>query len=477
MPLHIATSTYEKGDSVLLAFKKDQADEKMIRNYTGLEYMPEFSFAAKEQYVLYHPKENRRIILLGLGEEKDTPKLYVYFRSCIHQLKSKGKLVVHVPTDHFTDMVLYNAIIGLRKSLFNHGMYRTNGQKAEEPDITVVVEDKRLALAQEALHTAEAQLGAMQLIDTPSNIKNPAYIAEYARLSGQNHGFSVSVMDAAKLKALGMKALLSVGQGSDSPPVCIVMEYRPSGSDSTKPVLGLVGKGISFDTGGISIKPSANMGFMKSDMSGAAAVIGAIELAARLKLNIHVVGVVPAAENSVDAKSMRPGDVIGSYSGKTIEVLDTDAEGRLILADGLSYIIKNHQPQHLIDLATLTGSCIATLGNVAAGMFTKNDQLAQFLSSLGEKVNERLWRLPLWEEYMTEMQSDIADIKNLSTKPVAGATTAAKFLEYFVEDHPSWAHLDIAGVAFTDSEFAKTRTSTGFGIRLLLEYMKTLSRD
>lgn len=474
MPLHLTTSPAEKADTVLLAFKKDQANEGLIKEYAGLEYMPDLSFAAKEQHILYHPGQKRRIILLGLGEEKDASKLYLFFRSCIHQLKTKGNLVLHVPTSHFTDEVLYNAVIGLRKSLINNGMYRTNGQKTEEPEITVVIDEKQSEIAHEALHVAESQIGAMKLIDTPSNIKNPAYIASYAQASGKAHGFTVKVLDAQKLEELGMKALLAVGQGSDSPPVCIVMEYKPSGSTSQKPALGLVGKGISFDTGGISIKPSANMGFMKSDMSGAAAVIGAIEAAARLQLSIHVVGVVPAAENSVDAKSMRPGDVIGSYSGKTIEVLDTDAEGRLILADGLSYIIKNHKPEHLIDLATLTGSCIATLGNVAAGIFTKNDQMANVLFGLGEKVNERIWRLPMWEDYMTEMQSDIADIKNLSSKPVAGAITAAKFLEFFVEEHQSWAHLDIAGVAFTESEFARTRTSTGFGIRLLLEYMKML---
>jgi leucyl aminopeptidase len=252
------------------------------------------------------------------------------------------------------------------------------------------------------------------------------------------------------------------------------MEYKPEGLKSKSPSLGLVGKGISFDTGGISIKPSANMGYMKCDMAGAAAVIGAIELAAKLKLNIHVVGVVPAAENSVDANAIRPGDVISSYSKKSIEVLDTDAEGRLILADGLAYIIKNHDPEYIIDLATLTGSCVATLGYHASGMFTHNDEMANTLAMAGESVNERVWRLPLWEDYAVEMNSDIADIKNLSGKPVAGAITAAKFLEFFTSDHKKWVHLDIAGVSFTDSEFAKTRTATAYGVRLLTEFMKKI---
>ncbi|MGB4960144.1 MAG: M17 family metallopeptidase, partial [Saprospiraceae bacterium] len=312
------------------------------------------------------------------------------------------------------------------------------------------------------------------LVDHPSNIKTPIFIGDYAKASGEKYGYSVQVLDKAELTALKMDALLAVGQGSSNPPVCIVMEYKPKGKNTKTPTLGLVGKGVSFDTGGISIKPATNMGYMKCDMGGGAAVIGAIELAARLALDIHIVGIVPAAENSVDALSIRPGDVIGSYSGKSIEVIDTDAEGRLILADAVAYINKHFQPAYLIDLATLTGSCVATLGYHAAGMFTHNDDMAQDLSKIGHDINERVWRLPLWEDYAAEMNSDIADIKNLSGKPVAGAISAAKFVEFFTGEHPKWVHLDIAGVAFGDSEFAKMRTATGYGVRLLVKYMELL---
>jgi leucyl aminopeptidase len=238
-----------------------------------------------------------------------------------------------------------------------------------------------------------------------------------------------------------------------------------------------VGKGVTFDTGGISIKPSSNMHYMKSDMGGAAAVLGIVELAARLKLPFHLVGAIPATENSVDAKSIRPGDVIGSYNGKTIEVIDTDAEGRLILADGLSYVVRHFQPEVLIDLATLTGSCIRALGTYAGGLFANNDELANSLLQAGEATGERLWRLPLWDEYRKELNSDVADIKNFSGSPAAGAITAAKFLEDFIEKHANWAHLDIAGMAMADSEFSSQKSATGFGIRLLLEFLQKLARQ
>jgi leucyl aminopeptidase len=252
------------------------------------------------------------------------------------------------------------------------------------------------------------------------------------------------------------------------------MNYNGAGAGSDKIDMGLVGKGVTFDTGGISLKKPANMHYMKSDMGGAAAVMGTVELIARLQLPINVVAFIPVAENSIDANSVRPGDVIDSFSGKSIEIIDTDAEGRLILADALSYIQQHAQPQVLIDLATLTGSVVATLGYEAAGLFTHHEDLANALTESGETVGEKLWRLPLWDSYGELMESDIADIKNLSSKPLAGAITAAKFLEFFVKKDQPWAHLDIAGTAFGDTPFAKTKSATGYGVRLLLDYAKTL---
>jgi leucyl aminopeptidase len=216
------------------------------------------------------------------------------------------------------------------------------------------------------------------------------------------------------------------------------------------------------------------MHYMKSDMGGAAAVIGAVELAARLKLPIHLRAVVPSAENSVDALSVRPSDVINSWSGKTIEIIDTDAEGRLVLADGLAYLQATYQPETLLDLATLTGSSVRTLGYAAGALFTNEDELAHQLSEAGFRTHERLWRLPLWSDYEDMLHSDVADVRNFSGKPIAGAIAAAKFLEFFVKDQPRWAHMDIAGVAFGDSPYTKMKASTGYGVRLLVEFMKGL---
>ena len=218
------------------------------------------------------------------------------------------------------------------------------------------------------------------------------------------------------------------------------------------------------------------MHLMKSDMGGAAAVFGAMELCAKLRLPIHLVGIVPATENSVDALAIKPSDVINSYSGKTIEIIDTDAEGRLILADGLSYMVRHYKPDVLIDLATLTGSAVRTFGYHAAGLFSNDDELAAKLYEASETCGELVWRLPLWDVYKDDIKSDVADVRNFSGRPLAGAIGAAKFLEVFTQDHPSWAHLDIAGVAFSDMEFSSQKSATAFGVRLLMEYLDLLSK-
>jgi leucyl aminopeptidase len=213
---------------------------------------------------------------------------------------------------------------------------------------------------------------------------------------------------------------------------------------------------------------------MKCDMAGGAAVLGAMQLIASLELPYQVTAIVPACENSVSAKSFLPSDVISSYKGSSIEIIDTDAEGRLILADGLTYLIKNYNPEIVVDLATLTGSSVATLGFECGALFSNNEELIQNLTKAGDEIGERLWRLPLWDAYKSDIDSEIADVKNYSGKPVAGAISAAKFLEYFTENHTAWAHLDIAGVAFGDDEFAKTKHATAFGVHLITNFIKKL---
>jgi leucyl aminopeptidase len=212
---------------------------------------------------------------------------------------------------------------------------------------------------------------------------------------------------------------------------------------------------------------------MKSDMGGAAAVFGAVEAAARLQLPIKISAAIPLADNAIGERAFRPGDVIQSYSGRTIEILDTDAEGRLILADGLHYLKRNYSPDILINLATLTGSSVRTFGYHCAALFSNNDELSVALRQAGDRSGERLWPLPLWDDYKEDIQSDMADVRNFSGKPIAGAISAAKFLEYFIDEHPRWAHLDIAGVAFGQSELSVQKSASGFGVRLLIDFFRS----
>ncbi|MBK9254408.1 MAG: leucyl aminopeptidase family protein [Saprospiraceae bacterium] len=461
---------------IIIPFSKDKIDVNLVKNLSGINRNPDFSGEGKELTILYHPEKNIKVILLGLGDPKESAKTQTYFRSCIHQNRKKFGVSVAVYLTNLEDDQIFNAVNGIVIGMKQNGIFKQKKDFILKTDhLDFITRDAgQEKIVDEAIKTAETQLEIMHLVDLPPNIKTPEFIGNTIVTSGQKYGYNVQVLDKPALEDQGLKALLAVGQGSANPPVLIVAEYKPKTINPNTPKVGLVGKGISFDTGGLSIKPSANMGYMKSDMGGAAAVFGTIELAAKLNLDVHIICIIPAAENSVDANSYRPGDIIGSYSGKSIEVIDTDAEGRLILVDGLSYLLKNYTVDYLVDVATLTGSVIQTLGYNAAGLFTQNDEMSSQLSKAGEKTYERVWRLPLWEDYLTDMLSDMADIKNLSGKPVAGATTAAKFLEFFTENHERWTHLDIAGVAFSDSEYTKMRSATGYGVRLLIEYIKGL---
>ena len=323
-------------------------------------------------------------------------------------------------------------------------------------------------VAKDGITIGIVQQEVMNLVNTPASHKSPAYIGAWASRSAAQYGYTATILDKQQLITLGMHALLAVNRGSEQPAQCIITHYK---HPEAKHKIALIGKGVIFDTGGISIKDSKNMHYMKSDMAGAAAALGTVEACARLKLKVEVIAIAPTTDNSIDGLAIKPGDVISSYLGKTIEVIDTDAEGRLILADALAYAVKEYKPDVMIDLATLTGSIVAALGPQAAGLFTKNDQLAASLAASGDQTGERVWRMPMYDEYHEDMQSDIADIKNLSEKGYAGSITAAKFLEFFTSEHTSWAHLDIAGMGFQPNGFGKGYCATGYGVRLLLRWL------
>lgn len=370
---------------------------------------------------------------------------------------------------------LAEAIQAIQLSRYDIGFFKEDKKKAAKAKLNILNElnaaEKKIA--KRTVLICQSQIMAMDMVNLPNNKLRPLDLANYAKRSARSNGFKIKVLNKAQMIKEGLDAVLAVNRGSEWPPFFIVAEYKGKAAKGKKmPTIGLVGKGITFDTGGISMKGSTNMHYMKSDMGGAAAVLGTIDAVAKLKLPIHLVAIVPTTDNCVDANAIKPGDVINSHSGKSIEVIDTDAEGRLVLADGLSYMYKNFNPEVMIDLATLTGSVVRTLGYEAAGLFTNNDSLSKKLIAAGNTTGERCWRLPLWDVYGPEMDSDIADIKNFHGKATAGAITAAKFLEFFSNDHPAWAHLDIAGVAFGSNALSEDKSATGYGVNLLVSYLE-----
>lgn len=318
----------------------------------------------------------------------------------------------------------------------------------------------------------EGAIMARNLANTPPNICTPAYLAEQARQMARMKGLHIEILEEGHMRALKMGALLGVAQGSGSThtPRFIILEHRAD-KPETLPTIVLIGKGITFDTGGYSIKTSEGMIGMKADMSGGGAVISAMSIIADLKLPAHVVGLVPAVENMISDKAYRPQDVLTASNGKTIEVISTDAEGRLILADALVYA-KRYNPDAVVDIATLTGACVVALGKAAAGLFATDDHIAKLLSQAGDFTEERVWRLPLYPEYDKAIESDVADIKN-SGGPRNGVGTSAAFLKHFV-DYPVWAHIDMAGTMLDaeDNPTIPTKGATGYGARLLAYFVE-----
>ena len=334
----------------------------------------------------------------------------------------------------------------------------------------------RLCTRARALSHVQNRIRA--LVDTPANRKRPQDLVAFARDSAKRYGYSCTVLDKEQCRIEGLHALLAVNRGSEDPAQFIILEYEGAGAGAEagdkigEGPIAIIGKGVTFDTGGVSIKGSQNLHLMKSDMGGAAATFGAVEAAARLELPVHLIGIVPATDNSVDALSIKPSDVIESHAGKTIEIIDTDAEGRLIMADGLSYACKHYAPRVLMNIATLTGSAVRTFGYVCAATLSQNDELIEQFRTAGEACGERVWPLPAWDDFAKGLESDVADTKNFSGTPLHGATDAFKFLEQFTHEHPRYIHFDIAGVALKAGPFSKDRQATGFGVRLLTEWLE-----
>lgn len=484
MKINTITKLESTHTLIIPILKNDKLEEELLKRAKVIDYSMEelsesFSGEKKETLIVATPKKKfNKVVFIGLGKNPNSREVINVFRSFFKSNKKKlsGEIVVDIKGNAGLAELIAN---GISLASYDIGMLKT--REEEEKNVfnndtkfsfwvTANQEEKIQASISKGLATAETQMNIMALVDAPANYKTPQMMADYIKKSGKVNGFKVTIYDEKECLEKGFHALLAVGKGSiENPAKMVVMEYTSKNANSKK--VGLVGKGVTFDTGGVSLKPGSGMEDMKMDMGGSAAVIGTMELTAKLKSNVHLIGIVALTENLVDSLAIKPGDVINSYSGKTIEVINTDAEGRLILADAVHLMATEYEPEVMIDLATLTGSCIRTLGHTAAGLMTNNDKLAAQLTKAAEETGEKVWRLPLWDDYKSELDSDVADIKNLGG-PYAGATTAGKFIEFFTNEHPNWAHLDIAGTAFDKNEFAKGGSATAYGVRLLTEFIE-----
>ncbi|MBP0612727.1 leucyl aminopeptidase family protein [Chryseobacterium sp. cx-311] len=329
------------------------------------------------------------------------------------------------------------------------------------------------AVAFEAKALCEGEFACREWLNKPQNHQKVHHLTKFLSETSEKYGFKKSVFNREECEKLGLGAFLSVNQGSAQDCAFTIMEYN-CGNLEAKTV-GLVGKCVLFDTGGISIKSSDNLHYMKSDMGGATAVIGAMITAAERKLPVNIIAVLPITDNAVSASAYVPSDVVRAYNGKTIEVINTDAEGRMTLADGLSYLADNYKTDIMIDLATLTGSSVRMFGGTCGALFTNDQALGNQLQAVGDRSNQRLWNMPMWDIWNEDFKSDVADFKNISLKPVGDCIVAAKFLEQFIGGHPRWAHLDIAGVAFGPVPYAKEKAATGYGVQLLINFMENMN--
>jgi leucyl aminopeptidase len=418
-----------------------------------------------------------RIVVAGLGKPDavDARLLQDLGGNLVAHLNGVGESEATVAVDLAGKATLKpaeaaaNLAFGAALRSYRFDKYRTTQKPEQKPSLaamTVASEAGAAAKdAYRAMHcAAEAVAFARDLVSEPANTIYPETLAQQAA-SLRELGVEVEIFDENRLRELGMGAILSVGQGSIRPPRVVVMQY--SGGITGSPPLGFIGKGVTFDTGGISIKPAAGMGEMKWDMAGAGVVIGLMRLLAARHARVNAVGIVGLVENMPSGSATRPGDIVRSLSGQTIEVLNTDAEGRLVLADALWYCQDRFKPQLMIDLATLTGAVIVALGHDYAGLFANNDELADRLIAAGKAVGENLWRLPLADSYNRAIDSDAADVKNIAGDRAAGSIIGAQFVQRFVNNVP-WAHLDIAGVAWSKKDAPTVpKGATAFGVRLL----------
>ena len=475
-------STPSSGDKNKKPDLKIAASDKALQS-AAADLLASGEVAGKtfETNLLHKPAglKTKRLLLVsgGSAQSFSTYDLRRIAGVAVRTLKSRGiRSFAFVAPPGIGQGEAVRAIVeGAHVGNFDPDYYRSDRKDQKIDDLTVVTTGDKNALekaATEAGVIGESQNFTRDLVNEPSNRMTPTILAERARKMCAEVGLKCEVYGADKIKEMKMGAFWSVAQGSDEPPALIVMTYEPAGAPA-KPVLGLVGKGITFDTGGISIKPADGMEKMKYDMAGGATMIGAMRAIALLKPKVKVIGIVCATENMPSGKAQKPGDVQIAMSGKSIEIINTDAEGRLVLADGL-YYARQLGCTHLVDAATLTGAVVVALGYNNAGVFANDDDMYTRFQSANAKAGEKMWRLPLDDEYKEQIRSSIADIMNTGGR-WGGAITAAMFLKEFAEDTP-WIHLDIAGTAWMEDQKPWiAKGPSGIALRSLVEFVKSFA--
>ncbi|MGE4219686.1 MAG: leucyl aminopeptidase [Alphaproteobacteria bacterium] len=415
---------------------------------------------------------NSRILLVGLGKTFGEREQLALGGNVAAKLEGAGEKEATVVLDAAGEDMAEAAArvaLGARLRLYRFDKYRTKKEAASAPTLKkFTVQVAGAAGARKAFQPmeqiADGVFFTRDLVSEPPNVLFPKSFARECRKL-EEVGVTVEVLGEKEMEKLGMRALLGVGQGSERESQFVVLQWNGAGKEA-QPV-AFVGKGVTFDTGGISLKPGPGMDAMKWDMGGAGAVTGLMRALAGRKAKVNAVGILGLVENMPDGRAQRPGDIVTSMSGQTIEILNTDAEGRLVLCDALHYVQERFKPKFIVDLATLTGAIVISLGHEHAGLFSNNDDLAEHLIAAGLATGEKLWRMPLGDAYDKLLDSPVADMKNIGGRD-AGSISAAQFLQRFIQDKTAWAHLDIAGTAWTDKENAVTpKGGTGFGVRLL----------
>lgn len=479
--LHVQDAANLKGGLVVV-FQPEDADigkkTAKLCKQLGISVVSDFSGKSGRNRVIWGSKGIGALLLgIGKAEGLTLDVLRSALGTAVRLAASQELPTLVLADTHLSELaldgdVLVEALVAIRLAAYRFVAFKSEPGTGDCPDKISVLSSEdvsgRIATAEAIASGVEL---ARDLVNTPANTATPEYMAQTARDLGVAYGFGVQVFGQDEIIAMGMGSFASVFRGSDTPARFIVLDSAPQSGD--RPLV-FVGKGVTFDTGGISLKPAAKMHEMKGDMGGAAAILGLFKTLGMARSSRRVVGLLPCTENVPGSRATKPGDVVTAMNGKTIEILNTDAEGRLILADALCYSAR-YEPEILVDLATLTGACLVALGTKVAAVFSTSCDLDQHIREGGSRVGERYWPMPLWDEYGVPLKSDVADLKNIAVRE-GGAIFAALFLKNFVPEGVDWAHLDIAGPAWTDENSSIFKPGgTGFGVRTLWELVQGYS--